>query len=175
MSRPKYSLDVHYAHELEEEHIPIRGNAMASGDAELDRQVEDEIIADLNAGKLEAWCCAHVRAFLTFSGTERAFVSDGDAYRGACSYRTENELWESMTLDYDLDGEARALAVADLRKLISSVAERNAFNKLAKKLEHDETLARVLASIARVNKMYATDPKWAAGELVRLDQALEKL
>jgi len=43
-----------------EEDIPVRGNALASGDAEADRACEDEILARLEAGDIWAWCTVRV-------------------------------------------------------------------------------------------------------------------
>ena len=51
-------------HDITLEAIPetvrVRGNAQASGDDALDRDVEDEILARLEAGDLGAWVTAKV-------------------------------------------------------------------------------------------------------------------
>jgi len=47
---------------VHQEHAPIRGNAIASGDDEFDREVEDKIINDLENGDEWAWCTVEVRA-----------------------------------------------------------------------------------------------------------------
>ncbi len=44
------------------EDIPVRGNAMSSGDNELDREVEDAILARLAQGEEWAWCTVEVIA-----------------------------------------------------------------------------------------------------------------
>ncbi len=62
-----------------EETIQVRGNAIASGNEEEDKKVEDEIIARLNNGDISAWFCAHVKA--TFDKWE------GDDFLGCCSYQ----------------------------------------------------------------------------------------
>jgi hypothetical protein len=42
------------------ETVRVRGNAMASGDDEFDRQIEDEIISRLESGDIYAWFTAKV-------------------------------------------------------------------------------------------------------------------
>lgn len=54
--------DVEFTVEVEPEDIPVRGNAMCSGDDEADRALEDQIIAALDRGQVEAWCCIVVKA-----------------------------------------------------------------------------------------------------------------
>jgi hypothetical protein len=65
------------------ETVRVRGNAMASGDDELDRQVEDEIISRLESGDIFAWFTAKVT------------VSDGKNeatdYLGCCNYRDADD------------------------------------------------------------------------------------
>lgn len=65
------------------EDIPVRGNAMASGDDEYDRHVEDHIIAELESGNVWAWCTVQVRA--------RVGQFYGDAFLGACSYEDSGD------------------------------------------------------------------------------------
>lgn len=77
--------------------IPIRGNAMASGDDAFDKKCEDEILARIDAGDEWAWfspeCCVSY-------GTRSA--SD---YMGGCSYADEAE-WLSDPYAQDMVGEA---------------------------------------------------------------------
>lgn len=61
--------------------IPVRGNAMASGDAEEDRAYEDEIIARLHAGDIWAW------AEVCVKGKWNDLVATD--YIGACTYKDE--------------------------------------------------------------------------------------
>ena len=74
--------------------IAVRGNAVASGDDEHDKEVEDEIINRLNHGNLEAWfdaeCfCHHLKTGINSS-----------AFLGGCSYNAFDEFlaynWRSM-------------------------------------------------------------------------------
>lgn len=62
--------------------IPVRGNAMASGDDAADQAVENEILARLDNGDVWAW--AHVTVTATFGGSRQ-----GRANLGACSYESE--------------------------------------------------------------------------------------
>lgn len=173
MSR-KARLEVEYTYELEPEYISVRGNAMASGDPAVDREAEDWVFAELEQGNDAAWASAHVRAVLTFTVGDDVIRGQGDAYLGACSYRSEKELWESMINDYDLEGQARADAAVDLGRMLSSGSYR-LFNAHLKKLERSETLKHLMARQARATKAIKTDPQWAQSELVRIDEELEKL
>jgi hypothetical protein len=76
--------DVTFTFELEPEDTPVRGNAMSSGDAEADRECEDEILARLDRGNLCAWCLVKVTA--TWKDWE------GVTYLGCCSYDTEADI-----------------------------------------------------------------------------------
>ena len=104
--------DVTFTLTLEEEDIPVRGNAMVSDDEETDRLAEDWVLAELERGNLAAWCCVKVTAHYNgFHGT---------AYLGACSYKTEAELRASMKEDYDLEEQA----LDDLNATIRDSASR---------------------------------------------------
>lgn len=77
---------VSYDLEIVREYMPIRGNAMASGDDDYDREVEDSIIADLEAGNDWAWCMVKVTA--TYDGIDSV---EGVDYLGGCSYASEKD------------------------------------------------------------------------------------
>lgn len=70
----------------EPDDLPVRGNAMASGDADADREVEDEILARLDRGDAWAWASVRVRATWT-APSGRTY--HGDAHLGGCSYADE--------------------------------------------------------------------------------------
>lgn len=63
-----------------ESDVPIRGNAMASGDEKLDRAAEDAIRDKLAAGQEWAWCDVEVRVEVQ----DGALV--GSDFLGCCSY-----------------------------------------------------------------------------------------
>lgn len=73
--------EVTYTLDVQPEDIPVRGNALASGDDEEDRRAEDEIIERLDRGDTWAWASVLVKAeWNGFTGT---------AGLGCCSYRDE--------------------------------------------------------------------------------------
>lgn len=78
------SPDIEITISAEPEEIPVRGNAMASGNDADDKAVEDEIIARVESGDAWAWCTVRVR--VTYRG-----VLSADSYLGACSYASEKE------------------------------------------------------------------------------------
>jgi hypothetical protein len=66
------------------EDIRVRGNALASGDDELDREAEDEIISRLESGDIFAWFTAKV----TVRDDKGNEATD---YLGCCNYRDEDD------------------------------------------------------------------------------------
>ena len=90
--------DVTFRIEILPDDTPIRGNAIASGDDDLDRQVENEIIDRLDSGDIWAWCC--VRVVASFGPLE------ADAVLGGCSYRDRAEFTERGGYFDDLKAEA---------------------------------------------------------------------
>ena len=69
--------------DAEQDDARVRGNAMASGDDDLDRQVEDKIIDRLDRGDVWAWAQVTVRA--TWRGLE------AKEYLGCCCYEDEED------------------------------------------------------------------------------------
>lgn len=66
-----------------EEHAPVRGNALASGDDAEDRKAEDKIIRRLDKGNQWAWCTVKlVGRFKSLESVE---------YLGCCSYKSERD------------------------------------------------------------------------------------
>lgn len=80
---------------------------MASGDAALDRECEDEILADLDRGNVHAWGLACVTAQL--GGLM------GRAYLGGCSYHSDGELWA------EVESDLRQEALADLAAQVEAI------------------------------------------------------
>ena len=68
---------------LHDEHIPIEGNAVDSGDTDFDAKVNAGIIERLDMGQLWAWCTVEVK--VTIDG----FTAND--YLGCCSYDNEQE------------------------------------------------------------------------------------
>lgn len=68
--------------EAEPEDIPVRGNAMDSGDKDYDKKVEDRIIKR-RSSNVWAWAAVTVRGSFLGLSTEE--------YLGGCSYRNEQD------------------------------------------------------------------------------------
>ena len=67
----------------EPDHIPVEGNACASGDDDFDREVEHNILCRLQQGDIWAW--AAVTVVVTWGSFE------GRDHLGCCSYADEND------------------------------------------------------------------------------------
>lgn len=78
--------EIEYEIEVLPEDTEVRGNCMASGDDDFDKECEDKIIADLEAGNVWAWCTVKVTA--SVGGLE------GTDYLGCCSYKDEEDFRE---------------------------------------------------------------------------------
>jgi hypothetical protein len=104
--------EVRFILEVEQDESPVRGNAMASGDDALDKQVEDEIIERLNDGDVWAW--AQVTVTAQFGPLE------GHDYLGGCCYKDEEDFkqpggyWEDMKQRAIDDLQAQADELAEL-------------------------------------------------------------
>ncbi len=97
-----------------QEHIPVRGNAMASDDAAFNRECEDEILARLDAGDLWAWCTVRVRVW----------CGDlyEDEYLGCCSYRDEAEFRDGGYFE-DMEHAARERLIENARAVLTAAGE----------------------------------------------------
>lgn len=80
--------------------MEVSGNAIASGDAEADKQVEDQICKELEAGNLWAWCD------VTVTATVPGIDLKGTATLGACSYK-DQRAFEEDAYYQDLKNEAK--------------------------------------------------------------------
>lgn len=86
---------------------PVRGNALASGNDDLDRETEDEILARLDRGDIWAWCLVIVTA------DWEAFR--GEATLGCCCYEDEADFkkggyWEDLQKEALSDLNAQVVA-----------------------------------------------------------------
>ena len=99
--------------EVRQDDTPIRGNAMASGDDDLDRKVEDEIIERLEDGDVWAWSLVEVFATVELNG--ETITGDSD-YLGACCYHNQ-ESFEACPY-YD---DMRAIAFGSLRRKLENI------------------------------------------------------
>jgi hypothetical protein len=101
--KPIISIDVDY------DDISVKGNALASGDDDLDKKVEDEILRRRRNGDIWAWCCVTVRA------SWHGFV--GTDFLGGCSYESETDFKNG-----DYYPEMVVQAKADLKKKVEAAA-----------------------------------------------------
>lgn len=70
--------------------IPVRGNAIVSGDDEYDRNVENQIISDLE-WNVWAWCDITVSLELKIAG----HVFKGEDIATGCQYKDEQDFIKS--------------------------------------------------------------------------------
>ena len=94
----------------EQDHMPVRGNALASGDDEEDRKYEDEILTRLDSGDVWAWAAVTVEA--------RYHGLVGVDHLGCCSYRDEADFRKPGDYFDDMKREA----LADLQRQIDELA-----------------------------------------------------
>lgn len=114
--------EVTFSLDAEQDHAPVRGNAMASGDDAVDKEVEDAIIARLDRGDIWAWADVTV--------TARYHHWKGEAYLGGCCYDDAKDFiansgyYEQMQQDAldDLHATLTA-ALADFQRNILPLVE----------------------------------------------------
>ena len=82
--------EIDYEVEVEQDETEIRGNAIASGDDEGDREVEDALIDRVNRGDVWAWAC--VRVIATIEGTD---LRGESSWLGGCSYDSTRDFIDS--------------------------------------------------------------------------------
>ena len=91
-----------------QDYVSVRGNAMASGDDAYDKEVEDGIITELEAGNEWAWAAVTVCA--EYAGVE------GLAYLGGCSYADAKDFREHSGYYSDMVEEALSELANDLNR-----------------------------------------------------------
>lgn len=98
---------VEFTIECHEEHIPVRGNALASGDDKQDKRVEDSIIRSLNNGNPWSWCTVEVTA--SYNGLQ------GTDTLGCCSYKSEKDFIKNSGYYEDMKQQAYDELIEKLR------------------------------------------------------------
>ena len=98
----------------EYDHIPVRGNAIVSGDDDFDKSVEDELIERLNDGDVWAWASVEVYASVEIGGVT---VQGDSEYLGCCSYRDESDFVNNSGY-YD---DMKATALESLIEKVNSL------------------------------------------------------
>lgn len=106
-------MNITYTIHLHPECEAVRGNALASGDAALDRAAEDDILAELRRGNEWAWCTVEVRATAELGGVS----FQGTSCLGCCSYKDETNFREGGYFESMCD-EAKDDLIAMLRAQI---------------------------------------------------------
>lgn len=110
MTRKLTAKDVRFVLRYEPEHIPVEGNALASGDDRLDRKAERWIYRQLDAGNEWAWCTVVVEAHWEgLTGTDCL---------GGCSYRSEKDFRKGGYYE-----DMKAVALADLQAQVDALAD----------------------------------------------------
>lgn len=102
-----------YTLSIEPEDTLVRGNVLASGDDEVDRQAEDEIIARLERGDDWAWCVVTVTCTITLAS---GHTYEGRAHLGGCSYESEADFRAEGGYYPQLEHEAFEDAVAQAQQ-----------------------------------------------------------
>jgi len=82
----------------EPDHVPVEGNACASGDEDFDREVEHNILYRLQQGDVWAW--AAVTVIVAWGQFE------GRAHLGCCSYADDNDFGQPGGYFDDMVAEA---------------------------------------------------------------------
>ena len=98
--------------EIRESDVPIRGNAMVSGNSKYDRKVENEIIERLDNGDIYAWFDAKVTVEIEVNGVK----FEGYDILGACSYTGLKQFLESGGYYDDMVQTALDNALSELRE-----------------------------------------------------------
>ncbi len=100
---------VKFTIEALDEHIPVRGNVMVSGDDEADKEEEDKIIERLENGDIWAWCC--VRVAVSYKGCT------GTDYSGCCTYNDEKDFIDNSGYFEDMKQTAFNELIDELQSL----------------------------------------------------------
>lgn len=104
---------VTYDIEVLPEYTDVRGNVMASGDDDYDKECEDAILADLADGNEWAWCTVKVTA--RYDGVD---CVEGTDYLGGCSYRDRADFEAGGYYD-DMKDQARDELYAQLEGILA--------------------------------------------------------
>lgn len=95
----------------EQDDVRVRGNAVCSGDPDLDKEYEDEILRRLDDGDVWAWADVAVRV------SYKGFA--GEDYLGCCSYEDEAD----FTANSGYFGDMKANAFADMMRKMRTMYE----------------------------------------------------
>lgn len=99
----------------EQDDMPVRGNALASGDDAQDKRVEDDIIERLDSGDVWAWASVEVRG--TWNGLEAS------AYLGCCCYEDESDFCKPGGYFPQMRDEVIDELTAQAEKIVNAAVE----------------------------------------------------
>ncbi len=108
--------EVDFTIECLPEQTQIEGNAIASGDEDLDNETNASIRAQLDRGNEWAWCCVRVIG--------RWEDLEADTYLGCCSYRSRKD-FESEQYCADMKDEVLDQLNAQIVNLVTKVQEQS--------------------------------------------------
>ena len=77
--------------EVHQSDIPVKGNAMASGDDKYDRKVENQILKRLNDGDVSAWFDCVVTVAIEWEDGTKEYEYEAFDSLGGCSYTSVKE------------------------------------------------------------------------------------
>lgn len=100
---------------VEQDFIGVRGNAIASGDEQFDKQYEDGILDRLDSGDEWAWAMVEIRG--TWNG-----ISASD-YLGGCTYDDEQDFIENSGYYDDMREAVRAEIQKQVEAIAANIAE----------------------------------------------------
>jgi len=128
MAREFKPQEVIFTITAEQEDLPIRGNAIASGDEDFDEKIAREIEADLDRGNVWAWASVTVTAsWAGFAGNDQL---------GGCSYKDEDDFRKAGGYFEDMLRES-------VRQLVEEI-RGNGWGVLADETAMDATVRREL-------------------------------
>lgn len=106
-------MKVTYTLSVTQDDIPVRGNAIDSGNAATDKDIEDEILERLDRGDVWAWALVKVTAEC------EGFDGFGFSYLGGCSYKDEKEFREDSYFE-DLKTSALDDLISNMKASIKN-------------------------------------------------------
>jgi hypothetical protein len=118
--------------EVMQSDVPVKGNAMASGDDKYDAKVEKQIQDRLNAGDIAAWFDCLLTVSIEWSDDETDYEYEGTDGLGCCNYANVKQFikesggyfddlletaWDNAIENAHSDGIETAIAKPDLSKI----------------------------------------------------------
>jgi hypothetical protein len=105
--------EVTFETKVEPDDTPVRGNAMASGDDEFDRETEDGILKSLRSENHYAWC------IITIEARWEGFV--GSSVLGGNSLKSDADVAETVE-SHELKAQALDDLNTRLQRIYASVS-----------------------------------------------------